>query len=66
MTRARKLARDIEELPSSEVAAFRKGFAEYDSVEWHEQIDRDAAPGKFGKLAERALAHHKAGRTKEL
>jgi hypothetical protein len=66
MTRVQKLAREIEELSPSELAAFRKWFAEYDSVEWDKQIERDAMAGKLDQLAEKALADHKAGRSKEL
>ncbi|MBM4028868.1 MAG: hypothetical protein FJ280_26255 [Planctomycetes bacterium] len=66
MTRVQKLAREIEELSASELAAFRKWFQEYDSAVWDEQIERDAMAGKFDKLAEKALADHEAGRTKEM
>ena len=66
MTRVQKLAREIEELSASELAAFRKWFQEYDSAVWDEQIERDAIEGKLDKLAEKALADHKAGRTREM
>jgi hypothetical protein len=66
MTRVQKLVREIEELSPSELAAFRKWFQEYDGVEWDKQIEQDAIAGKLDKLAEKALADHKAGRTKEL
>jgi len=66
MTKVQKLAREVEELSASELAAFRQWFEEYDSVEWDNQIEQDAVVGKLDKLAENALADHKAGRTKEL
>ena len=55
-----------QELTSSELAAFREWFQEYDAIEWDEQIERDALAGRLDKLAEKALSDHKAGRTKEI
>ena len=66
MTKVQRLARGIEELTPKELAAFRKWFQEYDSAVWDEQIEQDAVAGKLDGLAEKALADHKAGRTKEL
>jgi hypothetical protein len=66
MTRIQKLEQEIKKLSSSELAAFRKWFQEYDATEWDRQIQDDALSGKFDKLAEKALADHKAGRTREI
>ena len=66
MTRVQKLEREIKELSRSELAAFRQWFQEYDAAQWDRQIEEDALAGKFDRLAEKALADHKAGRTKEL
>lgn len=66
MTRVQKLEREIKELTRSELAAFRQWFQEYDAAQWDNQIEEDALSGKFERLAEKALADHKAGRTKEL
>lgn len=66
MTKVQKLEREVKELTASELAAFRRWFNEYDSVEWDKQIERDAAAGKFDRLAEKALADHKEGRTEEI
>jgi hypothetical protein len=66
MTKVQRLARGIEELTPRELAAFRKWFQEYDSAVWDEQIEQDAVAGKLDGLAEKALADHKAGRTKEI
>ena len=66
MTRVQRLEREIEELTHDELAAFRKWFQEYDSAVWDEQIEQDAIAGKLDSLAEKALADHKAGRTKEI
>ncbi|MBI4965006.1 MAG: hypothetical protein HY913_17155 [Desulfomonile tiedjei] len=66
MTRVQKLEQEIKELSSSELAAFREWFQEYDATEWDRQIQDDAIAGKFDKLAKKALADHKAGRTREI
>ena len=66
MTRVQRLKREIEELAPSELAAFRKWFQDYDAAQWDKQIEEDAIAGKFDQLAEKALADHKAGRTKEI
>ncbi len=66
MTRVQRLKREIKELAPSELAAFRKWFQDYDAAQWDKQIEEDAMAGKFDRLAEKALADHKAGRTKEI
>jgi hypothetical protein len=66
MTRVQRLEREIKELAPSELAAFRKWFQEYDADQWDIQIEEDAAAGKFDRLAQKALADYKAGRTKEV
>jgi hypothetical protein len=66
MTRVQKLEREIKELTRTELAAFRQWFQEYDATQWDRQIEEDALAGKFDRLAEKALADHRAGRTKEL
>jgi hypothetical protein len=66
VTRIQKLETEIRELTRSELAAFRQWFEEYDATLWDRQIEEDALSGKLDRLAEKALADHKAGRTKEL
>jgi len=66
MTRVQRLAQEIEELTGEELTAFRRWFQEFDAAVWDEQIERDAAAGRLDKLAEKALADHEAGRTKEM
>jgi len=66
MTRVQRLEQEIQELTRRELAAFRKWFQEYDAADWDRQIEEDALAGKLDKLAEKALADHKAGRTKEI
>jgi len=66
MTKIQRLEKEIEGLTSSELAVFRKWFQEYDAAVWDEQIEQDAIAGKLDRLAEKALADHKAGRTDEI
>ena len=66
MTRVQRLEQEIEELTPSELRAFRQWFQEYDAAEWDKQIEGDVLAGKFDRLAKKALADHKAGRTKEI
>ncbi len=66
MTRVQMLEQEVKQLTSDELAAFREWFQEYDAAEWDRQIEEDALAGKFDKLAEKALADHKAGRTTEI
>jgi hypothetical protein len=39
---------------------------ESDAVQFDEKVERDAKAGKLDRLAEKALADHRAGRTGEL
>jgi hypothetical protein len=66
MTKIQRLEKEIEKLTSSELAAFRKWFREYDAAVWDEQIEQDAIAGKLDRLAEKAIADHKAGRTEQI
>jgi hypothetical protein len=66
MTRVQKLEQEIKQLNATELASLRKWFQEYDSVEWDKQIEEDALAGKLDRLAEKAIADHKLGRTREL
>jgi len=66
MTKVEKIEQDVRELNDDELLAFRKWFREYDSDEWDRQIEEDVRAGKLDKLAEEALAAHRAGKSKEL
>lgn len=66
MTKVERISRDIESLGPAELRAFREWFAEYDAAVWDAQIEADAKAGKLDKLAEQALADHRAGRTRPL
>ena len=66
MTRVKRLEQEVKKLGHAELAAFRAWFRRYDADEWDRQIKEDVRTGRLDKLAEEALAEHKAGRTKEL
>jgi hypothetical protein len=66
MTKVEKIEQDVRKLSRDELLAFRKWFREYDSDEWDRQIEDDVRAGKLDKVAEEALAAHRAGKSKEL
>jgi len=66
MTRIQKLEQEVRKLAPSELEAFRKWFQDYDSNQWDSQIEEDALTGKLDRLAQKALADHKAGKTSEI
>ena len=66
MGNVKSIEKAVESLPPSELAEFRRWFAEFDANAWDEQIERDAAAGKLDALAAEALADHRAGSVREL
>ena len=66
MTKVEKLENEVQQLNPDELAAFRDWFQRYDSDEWDKEIERDVSAGRLDKLAEEAIAAHKAGRTREI
>jgi len=66
MSKVENIEQEVQGLTPSELAAFRKWFLEFDAQVWDRQIEEDARKGKLDKLADEALAAHRAGKTKEL
>ena len=66
MSKLEKIEREIEALAPDELARFRRWFAEYDAANWDAQIEADARAGRLDAMAEKALADHRAGRTRPL
>ncbi len=66
MRKVEKLENEVQQLNPDELAAFRDWFRRYDSDEWDKEIERDVSAGRLDKLAEEAIAAHKAGRTREI
>jgi hypothetical protein len=66
MTKLEKIEREIEALAPDELARFRRWFGEYDAANWDAQIEADSRSGRLDALVEKALADHRAGRTRPL
>ena len=66
MTAVETITTAIAALPPDQVAAIRAWLAERAEAEWDAQIEQDEKAGKLDALADRALAEHRAGRTRPL
>ncbi len=66
MGNVKSIENAVESLPPSELAEFRRWFAEFDAAAWDQQIEQDAAAGKLIGLAAEALADYRAGSAREL
>ena len=66
MTKLEKIEQDVAALTNEEIRQFADWFIEFQEELWDRQIARDAAEGRLDKLAEAAVAHHRAGRTTRL
>ena len=66
MSKVENIEQEVQSLKPSELAAFRRWFAEFDAQAWDRQIEEDVQNGRLDKLADEALAAHRAGKTKEL
>ena len=66
MSKVENIEHEVKALTPAELAAFRKWFLEFDAQLWDRQIEEDVRQGKLDKLAEEALAAHRAGKSKEL
>jgi len=66
MRKVEKLENEVQQLNPDELAAFRDWFRRYDSDEWDKEIESDVSAGRLDKLAEEAIAAHKAGKTREI
>ena len=56
----------IAEPPPEQVAQIRAWLNERAEAEWDAQIEQDERAGRLCALADRALAKHRAGRTRPL
>jgi hypothetical protein len=66
MTQVEKLEREIAALSPSELAEFRRWYAEFDAAAWDRQVAAHAEAGALDGLADEALAEHEAGRSRPL
>jgi hypothetical protein len=66
MGNLKSIEKAVEMLPPSDLAEFRRWFAEFDATAWDRQIDQDAASGKLDTLASEALADFQSGSARGL
>lgn len=66
MTKLEQIQSNIETLSAEEIAKLREWLDELDARLFDEKIERDAKAGKLDKLADEALAEHRAGRSRKL
>lgn len=66
MTTVEDIEKAISQLPPAELDRFRVWFEMFDAQQFDERIERDAKAGKLDRMADEALAEHRAGRTREL
>jgi hypothetical protein len=66
MTTVEDIEKAIEKLAPREFDRLRVWFEEYQAARFDEKIERDARAGKLDRMADRALADHRKGRSREL
>ena len=66
MGNVKSIEKAVESLPPSDLAEFRRWFAEFDAAAWDKQIEQDVASGKLEGLAAEALADYRSGTAREL
>lgn len=66
MSTVEEITAAIAALQPEQVAQIRAWLEERAEAEWDAQIEKDEREGRLNALAERALAEHKAGRTRPL
>jgi hypothetical protein len=66
MTTVEAITAAIAALPPEQIAQVRAWLNEQAEAAWDEQIERDEQAGRLNELADKALAEHRAGRTRPL
>ena len=66
MTKLEKIEQEIASLQPADLHKLADWLAEYRSDLWDKQIEEDSKAGKLDKLADEALADHRASRTRPL
>ena len=65
MTKLEKIEQEIASLSKADILKLADWFAAFHADAWDRQMEADSNAGRLGKLAEQALADHKAGRTNQ-
>lgn len=66
MTKLEKIEQEISTLGKDDLAKLAAWRAEYSASRWDEQFEVDVKAGRLDRLGEKALAEHRAGRTRPL
>lgn len=66
MTTVQEITSAIATLTPEQVAQIRAWLDEWAEAEWDAQIEQGEREGRLDALADRALADHRAGRTRPL
>ena len=66
MTTAEDIGKAVERLAPRELAKFRAWFEAFEATQFDAAITRDAESGKLDRLADAALAAHRAGHSRDL
>ncbi|MGQ0545563.1 MAG: hypothetical protein ACT4P3_09560 [Betaproteobacteria bacterium] len=67
MTDLDDIKQRFSKLSPGELAQFRAWFdEELDDLLWDRQIEADSLAGRLDRLAAKALAEHRAGKTREI
>jgi hypothetical protein len=66
MGNVKEIESAVELLPPTQLAEFRRWFAEFDGSGWDRQIEQDVAAGKLDQLAAEALADFRSGTARTL
>jgi len=66
MTKLEQIEKSVADLSPEELKAFAAWFEALQADMWDRQIEADAKAGRLDKLADQALADHRAGRTRPL
>jgi len=66
MRRLEDIQEQIRNLSGTELAEFRKWYAEFDAQAWDTQFEADVKAGKVDMLAEAARQSHREGKCTEL
>ncbi|MER8477779.1 hypothetical protein NKJ09_18325 [Mesorhizobium sp. M0189] len=66
MSKLEQIEKSVAELSPEELKAFAAWFEALQADMWDQQFEGDAKAGRLDRLAEQALADHRAGRTRPL
>ncbi|MBB3607174.1 hypothetical protein [Rhizobium sp. BK602] len=66
MTKLEQIEKNVTELGPEDFKAFAEWFETLQASRWDKQMEADVAAGKLDRLADKALADFRIGKTKAL